>query len=499
MSQSNMTTHSNQNAPQSIIELSAAWLIGLATLLIFLAAPLSLADGYDPDPVWPLCGYDSSDATLSTCPDTEWANADIVNDTYGPRLKFGEYDWHFGIDLHAEDQMPVFAVTCGKITKLDENGGLENNKLITLTHFRDWECPEDEDEHSSFPSCTNTDGSSNCYYTVYNHLSEIDSTLVVGDLVLKAQFLGRTGYNTDDYDYDDTDPDDYYEHLHFELLDPSGAGEYQAFAPTSRVQRDAVHPHRLLKQSDWADNADNMTLSLTANVFNPAKPTLTATVIIDTSSVDPDDFELDLNRIEAEVYDASNPAKLKRIMQFHNAYAGAYAALPTPERTSSGRRVTYDVHPPYLDMERWVRQYSYADSTSLPYRIFMSKFGSYTTGATTPTNGRYVSPFSLQTIDGAINPVYDSSLDVSTYEWGYHLHVQDASDAAKSDFNGLHIEAEDFNRDSTEYQLTVRMDSLLGSSSASALCIKVRAEDIYGNTTPWQTAGTCGSSFPGFP
>ena len=265
------------------------------------------------------------------------------------------------------------------------------------------------------------------------------------------------------------------------------------------MQRDAVHPHRLLKQSDWADNADNISVSLTANVFNPAKPTLTATVTIDTSSLDPDDFELDLNRVEAEVYDASDPKKLKRITQFHNAYSAAYAALPTPERTSSGRRVTYDVHPPYLDMERWVRQYSYADSTSLPYRVFMSKFGSYNTGVPRISNGPYTSPFSLQKIDGSVNPVYDASLDVSTYEWGYHLHVQDASDSAVSDFNGLHIEAEDFNRNSTEYQLTIRMDSLLGSSTASDLCIKVRAEDVYGNTTPWKTAGTCASSLPGLP
>ncbi|MCP3960234.1 MAG: M23 family metallopeptidase [bacterium] len=456
-----------------------------AAAILFLPSSAG-AHGYDPAPTWPLCGYDAIPTGTYTCTSTD---PDLVNDTYGPRCMDsynaecagGEHDWHFGVDLHAEeDQMNVFASSCGKIKTLDENGGIENNKKVIIEHYRSWvtsypttACPSTIP--TSFPSCSGA----NCYYTVYNHLSEIDSSLSTGGYIAKSAYLGLSGQNCDS-DYPCSDK---YEHVHFEVLDPTGGGIYTPGYNYSRWQREAVHPLRFLINASWDTDADNLDVSFVdVDDSDPENLQATISVSIDHTGIDDEDRELDLNRIEVRVWDNNSGALVAVTQPNEDFYP-----LPTPE-TISGSSVLYEVHPPFLDLELFTRQYSYADgSTYLQYTQFMSEEHHGDAAANHP----YKSPFASQVLDGATNPVFDANLDQDDYEWGYHLHLAKSGSPELGEFNGVEMLSEPFNLSYSTYEMQIKLTELAGATCEEDLCLQARAEDAYGNVTDWVDHGFC--------
>ena len=455
--------------------------------------------GYDPSPVWPLCGYDTNPTGTPTCPSSEWANPDIVNDTYGPRCMDssdpgcagGEHDWHYGIDLHAEDdQMPVFASSCGKIDKLDENGGISNNKKVIIEHYRSWAttCPDPTDPGFSFPSC---DGGE-CYYTVYNHLSEIDAGLLEDEFIDKADYLGKSGQNCNsNYPCYSSNNKKRYEHVHFEVQDPTGAGLYEtddSYADAAR-QRNAVHPLRFLKLAEWDDDAANLEVEILDPGFsNPLYPEPTIQVNIDVENIPRTDRELDLNRVEVKLFDASalHTTGLVEIAQVE----AELDALPTPEdHAGGGGSVMYEVNPPFLDMELSTRQYAYSKSKPDYYKYL--SVDHLPVSGSAPAARPYQSPFSIMTLgSGASNPFYDFNLPTS-YDWGYHHHLLKPGADEWGQFNGAEILSEPYNRTYDDYRLQVKFTELDGMMAADDLCLKARAEDAYGNATDWVASGHC--------
>ncbi|MEM9596112.1 MAG: M23 family metallopeptidase [Acidobacteriota bacterium] len=468
--------------------LSKLSIFGSFVVLLVFAAPQGVeASGYDPDPAWPLCGYATKPSGTYDCPQSRWGDPDIVNDTFGPRRSIDDdHDWHFGVDLHpGEAQMRVFASTCGWVRTLDDNDGADNNQRVVVQHYRTKvDCTNPP---SSRPSCSGGD----CYYTVYNHLSEIDSALATGSTtgyVSKGQVLGLTGQNCDDaYPCSGS-----YEHLHFEVLDPTYAERYDPVSDYSRSQRDALHPLRFLKVNTWDDDADNISVSFVTPIEgDEVHPIPTIEIEMPVWQQSLRQRELDLARVEVEVFDASALASggaLVRVAQFNESYPN----LPTPDDLVGGGDVNYTVQPPFLDLEMWVRQYSYAKSSSLPYKEFISE--EHYPGEPA-SDHPYKTPYSMTLKpDGTVNPVYDAALNKVTYEWGYHLHRTRTGMDTWGDFNGVQVMTPSYNRNSSFFQMSVRFTELEGVAAGDELCLKARALDIYGNATDWVPYGTCDMS-----
>ncbi|ETX03256.1 MAG: hypothetical protein ETSY1_00640 [Candidatus Entotheonella factor] len=400
--------------------------IGLGTIPLY-SAPIAAhhAGRFDPQPAWPLCGHITqaeqpphfppvppSWQPQDGCPSDRWGEPDVndapFSSTFGPRQKASEnyrYDFHRGIDIPTDPNTPVFAIADGVVKKAG-NDAAYSDPLVQIRHYR----PGHEGK------CKAGEG---CYVSNYQHLAQW--TVSVGEQVTKGQLIGYTGQSSSGFP-----------HLHFEIRDAPGLHDaYSAW------QRDAIHPLLVLPYPDMG--AANFQLTIQALLTDPLNPEVTVSV------ASPNQVELDLQRVEVEVYRREGTA-WQLIPQPNAQPVGI-----TPEGTG------YDQETPWFDMVEWNRQYSYKNSTKYPWSSFRP-------------GGAYESP-------------YAADLPV-TYDPNVHLDQADPGNHQAGQFNGLTIAPAPFNTQSNTYHLTLVFHELTGDATAT-LCFKARALDIWDQSTAW--------------
>ncbi|HFD12853.1 MAG TPA: M23 family metallopeptidase, partial [Crenotrichaceae bacterium] len=295
-------------------------------ILILLLVILLLTDAnadhngrFDPAPVWPLCGRISEQPPSGwnqfapTCPAARWGNPDFtdapMSSSYGPRQQASRgfrYDFHRGIDIPTDAGTPVFAIADGIVRRVGTDP-LFSDTLVQIEHTR--------------PG--HTDCSSGCYYSNYIHLVPDSWVVSIGDTVSKGQHIANAGPGLSGF-----------EHLHFEVREAPGD-----FDPQSAWQRDAIHPLLVLPYADTG--VDNIQLSIVnVDVTDPLNPKPTVVVRMANN------VELDLNRIEVQVYEKGLAGSLQLIPQSGNIKTGN-----TPDSTG------YNVNPPWFDMIQFNYQY----------------------------------------------------------------------------------------------------------------------------------------------
>ena len=424
-------------------------ILGAFALLGTLTGADAAVAQYDPNPAWPLCGnYYQTVTNPTECPSSRWGMPDLINDTFGPRLRDGGYDWHRGIDLHTHDadDRPVFAITCGKIRTVDSS----YNGEVLIEHYPNHTCGEN-DTLADLPRCHRVGG---CYYSRYKHLS---STVVFDETyIAKGELLGYTARNIDST----TDPDwaDAYPHLHFEIRDYPGGPDYYA-----RGQREAIHPLQVLPYDD--DSADDITVSIT-DVDTTTDPS--HTIVTVEVSMPNDTEELDLVRVDVALYENG--------VELVSANPGASYSTPDGD--------AYEIDPPFFDMELWSRQFNYTDTSKVPYEEFLPASVSGEA-----TDGDWMPPFADPT-----NSTYYMSSFPSSYDADFHLEARKSSpDEHVGEFNGLEVEPANFNRTYSTYDLTLRFERLPAAADPSQLCVKAWATDALNNATSPDdaTSGAC--------
>jgi len=266
-----------------------------------------------------------------------------------------------------------------------------------------------------------------CISSFYLHIA--GHSVQIGDQVAQGQMIGYSGISFTGY-----------AHLHFEIR--QAPGNHDRF---SNWQRDSQHPFAFLDYQDT--NTENIDLSITnVNRSNPMAPIVSVNINQARS------VEFDLNRVEIEVRQNQVAGESLLVNQTNYQTVGN-----TPENSP------YDVNPPFFDMQRLNRQYTYKDSQTFAW----STFG---------TGGEYQSPFHEQL--------------PSTYSPGVHLDKQLPADSRKGEFNGMIIAPTPFSTSSTEdYSLDIVFNKLTGTPNAAELCIRARAIDALNNVSPWVEDG----------
>ena len=417
-----------------------------ALFALALTTPLSAqVTNFDANPAWPLCGNyyltapSDWDPATTGCPEERWGMPDLINDTYGPRLLDGRYDWHRGLDLHTDDAdgRPVFSITCGKVKSVDD----VYNGTVVVEHYPGHTCTVGETVND-FPRCHRIDG---CYYSRYRHLE--DAVVSVGDRVEKGELVGTSGRNIDST----TDPDwaNKYPHVHFEIRSYLGGPDYYA-----RRQREAIHPLRVLPYDDNNMTGVNLTIPSATISELPSTDPSEAEVVLTLPN---DQEELDLVRVDVVLYADG----------VEQAWTNDGTGYTTPDNE------TYAIDPPFFDMELWSRQFNYNDSTKVPYEDFLDA-----TALGTTNDGPWLTPYADP---GSTH--YQSTFPTS-HDDDWHLEAQkSATDNHIGEFNGLEVEPENFNRTYAFYELTLRFEELPTVPADSTVCLKAWATDVAGNTT----------------
>ncbi len=402
-------------------------LVGLGAIGLHLAPAAAHHDGrFDPQPAWPLCGHITKTEQppqmpapppgwqpQDGCPSDRWGKPEVndgpFSSTFGPRQKASEnfrYDFHRGIDIPTESGTPVFAISDGVVKKAGHDAAY-SDPLVQIRHYR----PGHENK------CKGGEG---CYVSNYQHLAQW--TVAVGETVSKGQLIGYTGHSISGFS-----------HLHFEIRDAPGTHDaYSAW------QRDAIHPLYVLPYPDTG--AANFELTIQAVLTDPLQPVVTVYV------TSPNGAELDLQRIEVEVYRKEGNV-WQLIDQPHAQPVGI-----TPEGTG------YDQDTPWFDMVNWNRQYSYKNSSNYPWSSFRQ-------------GGAYESPYADD-----LPSLYDPNI---------HLDQADPNDARVGQFNGVTIAPDPFNAQSESYTLALTFHQLTGDIMPDHLCFKARALDVQGQSTNW--------------
>ncbi len=165
--------------------------IRLAPLLALCIASSSRAA----IPIWPLSGTT--------------AMQDAMHTSFGPRVNYGSWDMHDGIDLPAAIGTTCYAILPGTIFRASDADGVYDNRHVVLR-------------------CVAADGTT--LYVNYLHLSAIALSVTVGASVNQGDVIGFAG--------DDAAT---YPHLHFETREKNN------FEVSSR------HPLRWLPYADTAN------------------------------------------------------------------------------------------------------------------------------------------------------------------------------------------------------------------------------------------------------
>ncbi|MGK0187359.1 MAG: murein DD-endopeptidase MepM/ murein hydrolase activator NlpD [Verrucomicrobiales bacterium] len=185
-----------------------------------------------------------------------------LSSTFGPRLKASEsfrYDFHRGIDLPTPFGTPVYAIADG-VVRLAGEYSFYSDPLVQVRH--------------------STDGGG----YIYSNSMHLSGWVVnEGDVVSKGGLLGFTGISESGF-----------EHLHFEIRD---GGIYQ---------RHCIHPLVYLPYTDTVAHE----VSIDSVAHDNSATQVACSVTLPPS-------ELDLNRVEVRVFDAS---KKKRVLIDEHAF-----------------------------------------------------------------------------------------------------------------------------------------------------------------------------------
>lgn len=407
-----------------------------AFAFLALRVPFAGAQGlgvYDTDHPWPLCGRIAEDPPMGwmpgdDCPAERWGDPAFhdgpISSTYGPRQLPSDdfrYDFHRGIDIPTDIGTPMFAIADGEVIKAGVHPSF-TDPVIEVRHFR-----------PGFASCGAGGG---CYSSLYLHVDTWD--VMPGEMVTKGQPIGTTGASSESA----------FAHLHFEIRDAPPQD------PFSDWQRDSVHPLGALAYPDTG--AANISLAFAdVDVSDPLQPRVTVSVTI------PMTVELDLERLEAEVYERGP--------------GGALTLVPQPGDTPVGSTIEgggYLVEPSFYSMNQWCRLWTYKDSMTIPWSSF-------------ETGGLYESPYHADLPGG--------------YDPNVHMDAADPMDEQVGLFNGMSFAPEHYNDESPAYPVAFGFLALAGTEDADDLCIRVRALDVRGNATEAIEYNCPSSSCPAAP
>jgi murein DD-endopeptidase MepM/ murein hydrolase activator NlpD len=219
----------------------------LSMILSILVAPAARAElalgPFLPSHIWPIALDDVADRGISS--------------TFGPRLRQSTiYDFHRGIDIPAPHGTPLYAIADGKVRIAGSHPGY-TDPLIQLRHYKP----------GSGGSCANR----GCYQSNYMHISS--SVVVEDQLVKQGDLIGYSGESAAGF-----------KHLHFEIRDGG----------LNRM--DCIHPLAVLPFDDLS--APGVTIASVDLSSIPASLGVGTSIIVPPS-------EIDLNRVEVSVFDAS--------------------------------------------------------------------------------------------------------------------------------------------------------------------------------------------------
>jgi murein DD-endopeptidase MepM/ murein hydrolase activator NlpD len=276
---------------------------------------LALAQAFDPNPPWPLCGRISEAPPANWidtdgCPPERWGNASFsdapIASPFGPRPLASEndrYDFHRGIDIATPEWTPVFAIADGEVRIAGSHPSYDD-PLVQIRHFR--------------PGQTGC-GTVGCYHSNSMHLNQ--AVVAVGAGVSKGDLIGYTGRSASGF-----------AHLHFEIRDAPG---FDAF---SSWQRDCIHPLEVLPYQSAATAALSFDSVDTSNPNNPI-----VQLSVNTARID-------VKRVDLELRDA--------------------AGDPVPQPGNAADPRGYNVNPSWFGMNEWNFQYSHKDSSAFPWASF---------------------------------------------------------------------------------------------------------------------------------
>ncbi len=357
--------------------------LGFVVLLLSaaLSPTASQAQDFDPSPAWPLCGRIAAAppagwAETDGCPSDRWGNSSFMDlpiaSPFGSRPLASEndrYDFHRGLDIATPEGTPVFAIADG-IVKIAGDHSSYSDPLVQLRHYRPGES-----------SC----GTVGCYNSNYMHLSQ--ALVVVDATVNKGDLIGHTGSSASGF-----------AHLHFETRNAPG------FDPSSRWQRDCIHPVGVLPYTSTA--VPTITFD-SVDTLNPNNPIVQLTV--NTSRVD-------IERIELTLFDAAGDP------------------ITQPGNTPDAKG--YNVLPSWFGMNEWNFQYSHKNSTNFPWESF---------GA------------------GGANECPYHADHPTSYSAHVHLDRQLALDPLVGEFNGVEIRPTKYSEGN--YNLNLTFQQLVGAAA----------------------------------
>lgn len=190
---------------------------------------------------------------------------DEMTTSFGPRINWGMWDFHDGIDFGGIVGTPVYAVRAGTVYKAADGGGGSgySSRHIVL---------EVDDPN---------DGT---MYIVYLHLDSILAGITPGATVTGGQAIGTLG-----------DDDAAWAHLHFE------------FRKNTPLETGSVHPMNYLPYTD--------TTNFTAPVidrFNRIGGLMAARLLFDAASR----LEGDLRRVEVDLLEGTSTIIATRVVDF---------------------------------------------------------------------------------------------------------------------------------------------------------------------------------------
>ena len=290
---------------------------GFVALLLWtvFVPTTSWAQDFDPAPAWPLCGRIAATppagwVTADGCPGDRWGNSNFTDSPiaspFGPRPLASEddrYAFHRGLDIATPEGTPVFAIADG-IVKIAGDHASYSDPLVQLRHYR--------------PGTTSC-GTVGCYNSNYMHLSQalvlVDATVGKGDLI---GYSGKSASN--------------FQHLHFEIRNAPG------FDPSSRWQRDCIHPVGVLPYSSTA-----VPTIAFDSVGAPSSANPIVQLSVNTSRID-------IERIELTLFDAAGDP------------------ITQPGNTADAKG--YNVSPSWFGMNDWNFQCSHKNSTNFPWESF---------------------------------------------------------------------------------------------------------------------------------
>lgn len=319
-------------------------LISVAVISTINSSSLSAKPVFDKSLAWPLCGriMENSPAGFlpeQGCPEDRWGNANHSDQplsfTFGPTYASNGYKFSRSIAMQTNPLTPVFAVSEGKI--------ITNSDTVMIEHKR----------LSSDESCLRNNG---CYYTVYGPVQ--DHQLSTSSYVEKGQLIGYVkSTQNDDNELTisgnkDQSTNDNNQPITFQFAVLNAPGVHD---PKSNWKRDAIHPLKILAYPTQT----TYPLSIAFHGVRYLKNNRLSVTV--KASLEKNHLP-DLKCIELKIFELVNNGSYRLVEQKHTEFSGL-----TPENKY------YAVNPPWFDMEKFNRQYTFKNSSRFPYSYFKNR------------------------------------------------------------------------------------------------------------------------------